>query len=51
MEWNTETQRHRALFFERTEFTELFISPCLCASVFNIEEKLFYKESKEYEAK
>ena len=22
MEWNTETQRHRALFFERTEFTE-----------------------------
>ena len=25
MEWNTETQRHRALFFERTEFTE-----CLC---------------------
>ena len=22
MKWNTETQRHRALFFERTEFTE-----------------------------
>ena len=25
MEWNTETQRHRALFFERTEFTESFL--------------------------
>ena len=29
MEWNTETQRHRALFFERTEFTEYFRNPFL----------------------
>ena len=42
MEWNTETQLY---------LLYIFISPCLCASVFNIEEKLFYKESKEYEAK
>ncbi len=59
MEWNTETQRHRVLFFERTEFTEkrfafapfvfyIFLR-VFCAIYVNNKKSLFIMKKKPWQ--